>query len=367
MKSFPQWKARARAFQRKPAIASPSTSPTRQQTVIIPPTSVPIKRQTPVISPARTQFPRKPIIQKKQFPLALEYQEAFENLSTHMLDPSIKNGRVALSKYGLPEPMSGRFACVFKVSQRNNIYAVKCFVSSSAIDIQKRYGLISAFLRSHKFPFFVNFTYVSNGIPVRGQKYPILKMEWARGENLVKFIDMNLTNKILLKNAARELVQCVARMQFDKAAHGDLQHDNIKVAINPQSKFPSIFLVDYDGMYIPSFAGTRSPELGLRNYQHPKRTENDYNENLDNFSTLVIYLSMLAVAADSGLWKHYHDDEDFLIFKENDFAAPEQSELIKDLLRNPSITIRNLTNLLVEAIDSDPLSEKTCPNRILAM
>ena len=51
----------------------------------------------------------------------------------------------------------------------------------------------------------------------------------------------------------------------------------------------ALHLVDYDGIFLPRFQGEPSPEIGHRHYQHPKRTDQDYHEEIDNFPSLVVY------------------------------------------------------------------------------
>src|SRR5438034_11486371 len=65
-------------------------------------------------------------------------------------------------------------------------------------------------------------------------------------------------------------------------AHGDLQHGNILV------RGGSIHLVDYDGMWVPALKGRHATETGHRAYQHPERSEQDYGQEIDRFSVLVI-------------------------------------------------------------------------------
>ncbi len=53
-------------------------------------------------------------------------------------------------------------------------------------------------------------------------------------------------------------------------------------------------------MYAPVFGRGKSPEgLGPRDFQHPRRTPDFYDENLDNFSALLIHPSLLALAEDT--------------------------------------------------------------------
>ena len=108
-------------------------------------------------------------------------------------------------------------------------------------------------------------------------------------------------------------------------AHGDLQHGNI-IVVNSE-----IRLVDYDGMYVPGLAGKLSPELGQRNYQHPRRTEKDYGPNMDNFSSWVIYISLIALAVQPELWRECKGGDDCLLLRKSDFETPNSSVFFRTL------------------------------------
>src|SRR5437667_53761 len=84
-------------------------------------------------------------------------------------------------------------------------------------------------------------------------------------------------------------VTLVRHLEAAQVAHGDLQHGNILV------RGGSIQLVDYDGMWVPALRGRKATELGHRAYQHPERSEQDYGQEIDRFSALVIYLSLPAL------------------------------------------------------------------------
>ena len=139
---------------------------------------------------------------------------------------------------------------------------------------------------------------------MRGAWYPIVKMEWVQGELLSRFVESRLREPEALRRvAAQWRGGPTASLRGLRIAHNDLQHGNVMVQDDG-----SIRLVDYDGMFLPQFRGERSAELGHRHYQHPQRTAEDYDENIDNFPSLVIYLSLLAVVADPALWAFHNED-----------------------------------------------------------
>lgn len=207
-------------------------------------------------------------------------------------------GRPDLTPLGLPRPITGGFASVYKLQCLQRTWAVRCFLRQFH-DHHRRYAAISEHLTRHRLPYTVGFTFLCNGIKVRGQWYPILKMEWVQGEPLSAFIERHLGNRSTLLSLARRWFEMVKALQKASIAHGDLQHSNVLV-VDGQLR-----LIDYDGMYVPALSGEGSHEVGHRNYQHPLRTESDFGPYLDNFSAWVVYVSLIALAADPGLWKQF--------------------------------------------------------------
>src|SRR6185437_3416298 len=118
-----------------------------------------------------------------------------------------------------------------------------------------------------------------------------------------------------------------------------------------------LFLVDYDGMYVPSMQGTRSNELGHRNYQHPLRSADDFGAYLDNFSAWVIYASLRAIEIDPSLYERLGAGEDCLLFRREDFEQPLVSCAFKALEEhhNPELaqlgrSVRSLLAMPLQAI-----------------
>ena len=256
------------------------------------------------------------------WPSITDFTEAAQNPDLCFRGTDLETGQVAPNRRGLPLVYSGAFACVYQVSVADRTYAVRCFTREVS-DQDARYGDLSNYLNNVAFPqSFVNFEYLEHGIRIKGDWYPIVKMDWVDGEQLSGFVGSRLDQPDTLRRLATEWRGGPpASMRGLRIAHNDLQHGNVMVQADG-----SIRLVDYDGMFLSGFRGERSPELGHKNYQHPQRSAEHYDENVDNFPSLVIYLSLLAVATDASLWD-FHDDGDNLIFTRKDYADPENSEL----------------------------------------
>ncbi len=130
-------------------------------------------------------------------------------------------------------------------------------------------------------------------------------------------------------------------MSDNSVAHGDLQHANVMVTPAWQIK-----LVDYDGMCVPPLVGRRNLEVGVEPYQHRERGAGTLlSLDLDNFSALVIYVALRALAIQPALWPKYVEQlgYDKLLFRREDFQAPAQSPLYYDLMQLGNSDLRGLS------------------------
>ena len=92
-------------------------------------------------------------------------------------------------------------------------------------------------------------------------------------------------------------------------------------------------------------------ELGHEAFQHPKRGRY-YGEKLDNFSALIIFLSLSALAVNPALWKYNEGDPDKLIFDPADFQNPAKSPVFKELMKLGGY-ISNVTMMLQDYLKHD--------------
>ena len=75
-------------------------------------------------------------------------------------------------------------------------------------------------------------------------------------------------------------------------------------------------------MWAPPIAHLPPEEVGQPNFQHPGRIDNaHWGPAVDLFSAVVVHLSLIAVAADPGLWEDHHDGEN-LVLTAADFRSP---------------------------------------------
>jgi len=281
------------------------------------------------------------------WPTPQDYNEAVQNPRLAFTDPDLRNGQPELNPLGLPRPISGNFACVYKIQSGGRRWAARCFISEVS-DQQRRYEAISTYLTRAALPYTVPFTYLSEGIKVQGRNYPLLKMQWVQGESLNAFVARSIGSPNTLLSLSKIWSRMMAELETANLAHGDLQHGNI-VVVGDQLR-----LIDYDGMFVPSLSGKQSNELGHRNYQLPTRTAWDYGAYLDNFSAWVIYVSLVALAVHPELWNAHRGGDECLILRKEDFLRPEGSAILRDLSASPNSQLRCLVELFTSLVNLTP-------------
>ncbi|NPC81843.1 serine/threonine protein kinase, partial [Pyxidicoccus fallax] len=264
-----------------------------------------------------------------KLPSDSDYQLALQNPSQAFSDPELREGRPELGTLGamegLPRPRAGNFATVYKLECGSRAFAIRCFTRPVQPDQEARYHEITRHLTLHRLPYSVDVAFLPRGIQVQGQWFPIVKMEWVQGESLSRFVEKHRESPRMLFELATAWVELLADLRRAGVAHGDLQHGN--VLVTPEG----LRLVDYDGMFVPALEGRRSHERGHANYQHPLRDAAFFDARLDHFSAWVVWLSLVALAHEPGLWERFQGGDDCLLFRKRDFDGDGRSPLFQAL------------------------------------
>jgi len=273
------------------------------------------------------------------WPTHTDYQDAIQNPEVCFAEADLKTGVPACDMLGLPRVTSGNFASVYELATSGPRWAIRCFVRQVSGQ-QGRYARLSQHLSGLQLDSIVHFEFILKGILVRGEWYPILKMQWVDGLPLNLYVERLLNEPAAIQKLAPEWRKLMFSLRENKLAHGDLQHGNVMVNVAGEFK-----LVDYDGMYAPVFGRGKSPELGHANFQHPRRTPDFYGERLDDFSALLIYISFLALAENPDLFQEFYTGDNIL-FLASDFKAPAQSKLLQKLKKSSGPELQQLTGLI---------------------
>ena len=228
-----------------------------------------------------------------------------------------------------PIMSSGNFAVVFKMTDGTKDYAVKCFMREQD-GRNEAYRMIAEELEYVSSPYIAGIKYYEKELFVDSQAtqetaFPVLLMDWVDGVPLDKYIAKNISDIYNLKMVAYQFAKLAGWLLTQPFAHGDLKPDNILVT---SEGLP--VLVDYDGMYVPAMKGQKARELGSPDYRHPQRTDDDFNEHIDDFALASIALSLKAISLDPSLLSRYGATER-LLFSAQDYREIDKSEAIRSI------------------------------------
>ena len=263
-----------------------------------------------------------------QYPLISEYVKAIQDASDNL--EQLAYLTPVLDDHGEPYRSSGAFAVVFKMQDKSTgkYYALKCFTEEQQ-GRAEAYRQIADELDLLDSPYITSVKYMEKELFVDSQceedEFPVLLMDWVDGETMEAYIAANYQNQSAMLMLSYRFGKMAAWLRTQSFSHGDIKPDNI--IVRPDG---SLTLVDYDGMFVPSMKGSQSPTIGTRDFSHPLRTVDDFDESIDDFSLASIALSLKAISMKSTLLDIY-GASDRLLFSENDYRNPSNSKVISAL------------------------------------
>jgi hypothetical protein len=289
----------------------------------------------------------------QSFPSFADYQSALQHPEMAFSSNFLRLGLVESDLWGFPRVRSGGFALTYKVELKDNTWATRCF-HRAVRDRAIRYAQICRMLEEHQLPFFVPTRFIQHGISIHGKQYPISILKWIDGESLESFALHHLEEPEELLALSGKFREVCRQLELNSLAHGDLSHRNILV------KTGEIYLIDYDGMYVPALSGRKSSELGNIHFQHPLRTNTLFDAHLDRFSSIVIFLALIALAADNSLWQRFQSGGEGLLFQRSDFLDPQKSRLFRTLEKIPETSrfIPEFRRICLSPIETVPSLEE---------
>ena len=257
-----------------------------------------------------------------QYPLISEYlaaiRDAHDNLDklSHLVP--------VLDKYGEPYRSSGAFAVVFKMKdeQTGKCYALKCFTEEQE-GRAEAYRQIAEELEFVDSPYITSVKYLEKELFVdsncEDEEFPVLLMDWIEGETMETYVAANYTDTHAMSMLCYRFCKMAAWLRSQSFAHGDIKPDNIMV--RPDG---TLTLVDYDGMFVPAMKGQKSPTVGTKDFSHPLRTIDDFDETIDDFALASIAISLKAISLNPSLLQTY-GASDRLLFSAADYIDLSKS------------------------------------------
>jgi serine/threonine protein kinase len=261
-------------------------------------------------------------------------------------------------QYDEPWYSTGKMGIVFKLSDpaTGQRFALKVFKERDT-EREDRLRQIAEQLAAYPSPYWVSYQFLADEIRIESpfgddETACVLLMEWIEGQTMGQFVRdaCARTDRAALHKLAYAFDQMALWLLANPFAHGDLKHDNILIRPNG---VPA--LVDYDGLFFPVFTDLQALELGTPDYQHPKRTAQHYGLYLDDFSLLVISLSLYALSHRPDLYATHNTGENLLLTL-SDFEQPRRSQLLGTLQELEATPVRQRLALLDYALVLPPQS-----------
>ena len=284
-----------------------------------------------------------------QYPLISEYVRAIQDASNN-LDELAHLGPVQ-DDHGEPYRSSGAFAVVFKMKdeQTGKCYALKCFTEEQE-GRAEAYRQIADELEFVDSSYITSVKYLDKEIFVDSSceedEFPVLLMDWIDGETMETYIAENYQDNYAMAMLCYRFCKMAAWLRSQPFAHGDIKPDNIMV--RPDG---NLTLVDYDGMFVSAMKGQKSPTIGTKDFSHPLRTIDDFDETIDDFALASIALSLKAISLKPSLLDEY-GAADRLLFSADDYCDLSKSKVmaaLQEQMNNEELTTLLSIFLLVKA------------------
>ena len=263
-----------------------------------------------------------------QYPLISEYVRAIQDASNNL--DELAHLVPVQDDHGEPYRSSGAFAVVFKMKdeQTGKCYALKCFTEEQE-GRAEAYRQIADELEFVDSSYITSVKYLDKEIFVDSSceedEFPVLLMDWIDGETMENYIAENYQDNYTMAMLCYRFCKMAAWLRSQPFAHGDIKPDNIMV--RPDG---TLTLVDYDGMFVPAMKGQKSPTIGTKDFSHPLRTVDDFDETIDDFALASIALSLKAISLKPSLLDEY-GAADRLLFSAEDYCDLSKSKVLAAL------------------------------------
>ena len=150
-------------------------------------------------------------------------------------------------------------------------------------------------------------------------------MDWIEGETMETYIADHYMDNYAMSMLCYRFCKMAAWLRSQPFAHGDIKPDNIMVRSDG-----TLTLVDYDGMFVPAMKGQKSPTIGTKDFSHPLRTIDDFDETIDDFALASMALSLKAISLNPSLLDEY-GASDRLLFSAADYLDLSKSKTMTAL------------------------------------
>lgn len=205
-------------------------------------------------------------------------------------------------------------AVTLKVLINGQFYSLKCYMKHKP-NRAEHFIKLKEFFQKNQKNYFVDFEFYSNELSlydVDASMYStdVLLTHWVEGETLHRSISeaAHLGRKDIIRNFREKFLSLVIDFNSFGYVHGDLKPQNIIF----ESKTNELKVIDYDASWIESISNLQNTEIGTYWFQHSSRDDSHWGKMTDNYSIVLITVSLLAIEQYLHLFEKYNNLENII-------------------------------------------------------
>jgi len=227
---------------------------------------------------------------------------------------------IALLPNGAVDVYASAYARAYRVKGADGSYTcLRFWLNTAPKAILDTYSALQRHPDVHKACGISRVRILDKAITVDGTPIPAVLMDWVDGSSVADAVTTNLKNSAELVRVAEALRSTFVTLNEQQTSHGDLRASNILTAIERRSL--RVGLIDLDSIRWAGGPTAARPIGGNEMWNAIRQRDRVSMLESDYLDQAVTYLTIVAVAADRGLWRGSTDG--FLTFKHLQADADE--------------------------------------------
>ena len=148
----------------------------------------------------------------------------------------------------------------------------------------------------------------------------VVLCDWYEGESLQSKIEALYRKPEKMKALSQMFEEFALSLLGERWAHGDLKPENIILSND------GLHLIDFDAMYREGFTASDCVEIGTRPYQHPLRSRENFDRDIDDYPIALIATALAAMSLDPTIGRDI-PNSDYLLIRPH-LAVANRDEML---------------------------------------
>lgn len=277
----------------------------------------------------------------------------------NILIPNVSGLELSTEQY-----KEGAYCIIFPAmigQEKSAIRCWKCIDDSTKEVLCRRMSLVSSKLKEFSNPYLVEFDFYEAGLVTAKGIFPVSVMKWCDDISLNEYIQAHIYNTEILQRFAFSFLEMTDYLHYNKISHGDFQPDNIRVKANG-----SLYLIDYDTLYLPCMQQEKDSIKGMLDYQHPGRQNNEFlSPFMDYFAEYVIYLSISIAIRYPDFWNETIISNKGSLFMKDDYLNIYDNKVFMFLKQQETLEFQNTMSYLISALKENDIAKIIPINKLI--